>query len=120
MRLYLDDDSVARALSALLRRVGHQVILPAQVAMSGKEDPIHLLYALQQSLILLTRNHNDFSDLHELVIGAGGAHSGILTVRFDNDRQRDMKPPDIVRAIARLIASGAPLASQLVVLNHWR
>jgi hypothetical protein len=31
-----------------------------------------------------------------------------------------MKPPNIVRAIGKLEASGLPIANELHVLNHWR
>jgi hypothetical protein len=31
-----------------------------------------------------------------------------------------MEPPDIVRAISKLLASGVPIANELYVLNHWR
>ncbi|MCS6858926.1 MAG: hypothetical protein NZT92_01240 [Abditibacteriales bacterium] len=50
----------------------------------------------------------------------GRAHSGIFAVYFDNDRRRDMKSPDIVRAIDNLLASGVPIANEFRILNQWR
>ena len=44
--------------------------------MGSKSDTEHLLYALQQGQVLLTRNHEHFEQLHRLVIGSGGHHSG--------------------------------------------
>ncbi len=120
MRLYLDDDSVARKLAAVLRHAAHDVIIPAGVKMSGKSDASHLEYAIQHSLVLLTRNHKDFVELNNLVLTSGGSHPGILVVRYDNDPTRDMKPRAIAAATARLLKAGVPLANQIYVLNHWR
>jgi hypothetical protein len=41
-------------------------------------------------------------------------------VRRDNDPLRDLRPPGIVRAIARLQAAGVPIADEYHILNHWR
>ena len=49
-----------------------------------------------------------------------GHHPGILTVRKENDRKRDMKLPDIVRAIGKLEAAHISLADVVHVLNQWR
>ncbi len=120
MKLYLDDDSAKAALAARLRAAGHQVIQPSSIGTSGVSDPRHLLYAVQNDAVLLTRNHDDFEDLHFLVHGAGGQHPGILVIRSDNDPSRDMKDPDIVRAIANLESAGVPIRSEFHILNHWR
>ncbi len=72
MKLYLDDDSAKAALAARLVSYGHQVTQPAHVGMSGVSDPRHLLYAVRGDLVLLTKNHDDFEDLHILVQGTGG------------------------------------------------
>jgi len=120
MNLYLDDDMTDKWLIALLRKGGHTVVLPSDIGKAGTSDPRHLEYTIQQSLVLLTANHDDFLDLHDVILAARGTHPGILIVRFDNDSSRDMKPPDIVRAIAKLEASGVPIVNELHVLNHWR
>jgi hypothetical protein len=31
-----------------------------------------------------------------------------------------MEPPDVVRAIGNLLASGVPIAHEVHILNHWR
>ena len=51
---------------------------------------------------------------------ATGRHPGIFTVRKDNDKSRDMKPADVVRAIRNLEAAGIPIPDELHILNHWR
>jgi predicted nuclease of predicted toxin-antitoxin system len=120
MNLYLDDDSAKGALVARLRKSGRQVVVPADALLDGAADPRHLLYAVRQGLVLLTRNHDDFEDLHLLVQATQGRHTGILAIRFDNDPTRDMKDAEIVRAIRNLEQSGAPMANEFHILNHWR
>jgi hypothetical protein len=51
---------------------------------------------------------------------AGGHHSGILLVRFDNDPRHNMTEQGIATAISKLEASGLPIADQLHVLNQCR
>jgi hypothetical protein len=90
------------------------------MGMTGRSDPRQLELAILQGFVLLTGDHGDFVDLDDLISASGGKHPGILTVRFDNDPKRDMKPRAIVAAIRKLEASGIPIANQLHVLNHWR
>ena len=79
-----------------------------------------MITAVRNALVLLSKNYKDFLDLHDLVRATGGTHPGLLLVRLDNDPRRDMKDNDIVRAIANLEQSGAAVANELHVLNHWR
>lgn len=120
MRLYLDDDTAKRSLIARLRHAGHTVVQPSDAALSGAWDPRHLLHAVQHDLVLLTKNHDDYRDLHDLIGAASGRHRGILVIRSDNDPNRDMKDGDIVRAPQNLENAGVPLANEFHILNHWR
>lgn len=120
MKLYLDDDSVAVVLVALLRRAGHDVQIPADAGIDGQEDPVHLTHAVLQDRVLLSHNYRDFKLLHDLVVAVRGHHAGILVVRKDNDPKRDLTMHGIVRAIAKLLASGMPIADEYHILNHWR
>ena len=49
---------------------------------------------------MLTRDHEDFADLHDLVMTVGGRHPGILVVRFDNDPQNNLSERGIATALA--------------------
>jgi predicted nuclease of predicted toxin-antitoxin system len=120
MRIYLDDNITDGRLVTQLKKAGHGVVLPLDVGTNGVTDPSHLIFAIRQELILLTRNHDDFEDLHNLVMAAGGNHFGVFTVRADNDPSRDMKIKIITSAIGKVERSGIQLANQLIVLNHWR
>lgn len=120
MRLYLDDDSVGTLLVRLLMHAGHDTKLPQDVGLVGRSDPVHFRYSIRANRTLLSANHDDFEELHDLVLEAGGTHPGILIVRWDNDRRRDLTPRGIVTAIGNLLASNVPVESQFVILNQWR
>jgi predicted nuclease of predicted toxin-antitoxin system len=120
MRIYLDDDSAAPLLARLLVQAGHDVQLPADVGLSGEDDAVHLTHAVRNDRSLLTGNHRDFLNLHNLIMQTQGHHPGVLVVRRDNNPKRDLTPSGIVRAIRNLEAANAPVADQYIILNHWR
>jgi hypothetical protein len=80
---------------------------------------VHLTHAIRAGRVLLSHNHDDFKRLHELVRTAGGRHPGILMVRKDNDK-RDLKPPGIVKALAKFLATGDPIPDHFTILNQYR
>jgi hypothetical protein len=120
MTIYLDDNRTDKSLIALLRKAGHVVVIPADVGLIGRSDACHLEYAIRHILVTLTADHEDFADLHQLVLTAGGNHPGILVVCYDNDPKHDMKPKHVVTAVGKLERSGLELANELIILNHWR
>lgn len=120
MRIYLDDDVASLALAGLLRSGGHDTQLPTEALLVGKDDAIHLRHAVLNQRVLLTRNHDDFENLHSLVLATGGHHPGILVVKRDSNPRHNMSRPIIVRAIKNLIASASPVGDQMIILNHWR
>ena len=120
MKIYLDDDSAEALLVRLLQADRHDVVVPDQAGNRGIEDPAHFLYAIREGRVMLTRNHDDYELLHELVIGSGGRHPGVLVVRRDNDAKRDLKAKGILHALRKYIKSGVAVTDQFVVLNHWR
>jgi hypothetical protein len=121
MRLYVDDDSVDANLIRLLRRDGHDVQVPADVALSGGTDQVHLARAIRDGRAILTRNYRDFESLHDLVVAAaGGHHGGMLVVRYDSNPRNNMTAGDIARAIRNLAAASVPLADAYHELNHWQ
>lgn len=120
MRLYLDDDSAGHLLALLLRQAGHDVQVPADVGMVGESDSVHLTQAVREDRVLLSRNHDDFENLHDLIMQVQGHYPGVFIVRRDNDPARNLKPAGIVRAIRNLLTAGIPLRDQFHILNHWR
>ena len=78
------------------------------------------LHAIQTNFVVLTKDYEDFLELHDIVQASHGQHPGILAIRLDNDASRDMKDPDIVRAIRNLERAAVPVINEFHVLNHWR
>jgi hypothetical protein len=120
MRLYVDDNLTDRRVVAQLQRAGHTVVLPAEVSHTGALDAQHFAQAIRHTAALLTRNYKDFIALHDLLLTAGGNHSGLLLVYLENDPTRDMTPRSIAEAASRLEAAAVPLVNHVYVLNHWR
>jgi predicted nuclease of predicted toxin-antitoxin system len=119
MNIYLDDNRADRRVAGLLGKAGHGVILPANVGLAGVSDARHLEHAIRNDAVVLTADREDFWELHQLVLTSGGAHPGIMVVRYDNDPKRDMKPKHVVTAVGKLVRSGMSTANQVVVLNQW-
>jgi hypothetical protein len=120
MRIYLDDDSADALLVALLRTAGHDVQVPADVGMVGEFDSVHLTQAVREDGVLISRNHDDFENLHDLIMQVQGHYPGMFIVRRDNDPTRDLKPAGILRAIRNLLAAAVPIRDQFHILYHWR
>lgn len=96
------------------------MVVPNDAGLSGTWDPRHLLHAVQRSLVLMSKNHDDFKDLHLLLQATGGHHFGIAIVRADNDPRRAMTDGDIARAVDNLEGANVPIANEFHILNHWR
>lgn len=120
MRLYLDDDCLNRVLIRMLRQAGHDVLLPADVGLSGALDASHLRRGIREQRSTLTRNYRDFEALHALILESRGHHFGVFVIRSDSTKRHDMKPHDVVRALANITSAGFVAADQYVVLNHWK
>jgi Domain of unknown function (DUF5615) len=121
MRLYIDDDSIDAGLIRLLRRGGHDVLIPADAGLAGSSDQVHLGHAIRDRRAVLTRNYKDFAALHDLVVfAANGHHAGILVVRYDNNPRNNMSSGDIVRALRNLETAGVTIADSYHELNHWQ
>jgi predicted nuclease of predicted toxin-antitoxin system len=120
MRLYLDEDLASALLTRFLRAAGHDVQVPTDVRLSGRSDPVVLTHCIRDGRAILTRNYCDFEDLHNLLQQGQGSHAGILVVRRDNNPQRNMSPPDIVRALRNLETAGQPVANHFIILNAWQ
>ena len=115
-KIYVDDCADSKELVRLLEAAGHQVTTPRQVGTAGREDEVHFRFAAEHNLILVTKNPDDFLELHE----KDSKHPGVLLVYQDNDRDRDMSHAEIVRAIANLEQAGIAFVGACHVLNAWR
>ena len=115
MKIYLDDCAYSKWLKRQLEQAGHQVQTPFGAGIPGQPDDVHLRYAAEHRLTVLTYNADDFLSLHDLY----PEHAGVLVVYRDADMTRNMSYADIVRAIENLVASGVLIQGQIYVLNNW-
>ena len=85
MRLYADEQ-FPRAVSELLRTMGHDVLTvqDAGNANLGVPDEAVLAFAIRDSRAVITLNRQDFIRLHR----ANSDHSGIIVCTNDTDRSQ--------------------------------
>lgn len=80
IRLYVDEDAMARALISGLRARGIDVTTVLDEGMVEKADIAQLEYATQQGRVLYTFNVGHFCQLHTEFIAQGKSHTGIVVV----------------------------------------
>jgi len=115
LRLLLDENSRAKKLVSLLKQAGHDSLTVNQAGLMGKADSIVLDFARQEGRILLTRNCDDFCNLH----AANSSHPGILAVYQEPNPAKNLTYAKIVSAIANLEAAKFDLKGQFILLNQW-
>ena len=120
MRLLLDENMSDRRLAARLQAQGHDPVLAIEVGLLSATDARVFIWAITQALPVLTRDSEDFEDLHDLIMAADGHHSGVLVVRFDKDPRYNLTDRGIATAISKLDSSGVPIHDRIHVLNQWR
>src|ERR1051326_5151493 len=113
MQIYLDDCADDDDLIAYLSQDGHSVFTPRSERLRGADDPDHLAHAAARGHTLVTANPADFVQLHQQWQSEGRVHHGILLIFQDNIKGKDMEPPDIARAVLKLLASGLPIENEL-------
>jgi predicted nuclease of predicted toxin-antitoxin system len=109
-----------RRLASRLQAQGHDPLLASDVGLWSVTDARILSWAIAQGLPVLTRDSEDFTDLHDLIMAAGGHHPGLLVIRFDNDPRHNLTDRGIASAIDKLESSGVVIFDPIHVLNHWR
>lgn len=120
MRLYLDEDLASTRLAQFLQKAGHDVLTATAAATLGASDAVQLTCAIRDKRACLSRNYEDFEELHLLLAEGQGHHFGILIVRRENDPTRDMTTKGIVAAIGKLETAGVPVENEYIILNQWR
>ena len=117
---FVDEDLASALLLHLLQKAGHDVSTPAATGTLGTSYAVQLACSIREKRACLSRNYEDFEELHLLLAEGHGHHFGILIVRRENDPTRDMTAKRIVAAIRKLESSGAPIENEYIVLNQWR
>jgi len=80
IRLYVDEDAMARAAVSGLRARGVDVTTVLEEGMSEKDDVEQLEYATQQGRAIYTFNVGHFCQLHREYLAQRKNHAGIIVV----------------------------------------
>lgn len=80
IRLYIDEDAMARALVQGLRARGEDVTTVVDECMNERDDIDQLEYATQQQRVIYTFNVGHFCKLHKDYLAQGKSHAGIIVV----------------------------------------
>jgi predicted nuclease of predicted toxin-antitoxin system len=120
MRFLVDENMNSPRIASRLQAQGHHPVLASDVGLLSVADSRVMIWAIAQAVPVLTRDHDDFEDLHDLLMAAGGHHPGILVVRFDNDPRHNLTDRGIASAIHKLESSGISIPDRIHVLNQWR
>ena len=56
------------SLAGILTHQNHSVVQPKKVELLGESDPVQLKYAILKGLVALTRDHDDYLELHNLIV----------------------------------------------------
>ncbi len=116
IRLYIDEDSMNRALVRALNARGIDVLTALEADMVKQPDKAHLLHASTQGRALFSFNVGDFCRLHKAFMEEGRHHSGIILAR-----QQTLSVGEQMRRLLRLISmlSAEELHDQVEFLSRW-
>lgn len=116
IRLYMDEDSMREALVKALRRRGVDVVTASEERMIHRDDADHLDYATQQGRVVVTRNIQDFYELHTIYLTEGKHHAGIILVP-----QQRYSVGEEMRRLLKLIAAkpAEAMRSHVEFLSAW-
>ena len=120
MRIFVDENMSSSRLAARLRSGGHDVLRAVDAGLGSVSDDRVLAWAVAEDRAVLTRDHENFAALHDLVMAVGGNHPGILVVRFDIDPRHNLTERATTAALEKLEFSRLAVADHIHVLNHWR
>jgi hypothetical protein len=116
LRLYLDEDSMDRALVQALRARGLDVETAYEAGTIAQSDESQLRHAAEQRRVLVTYNARDFCRLHREFLLRNEGHMGVVI----SDQSHSVG--EALRRLLRL--SGALSAEQmenhLEFLSAWR
>jgi hypothetical protein len=115
-RIYIDEDSMDRALVAALEARAVDVLTALAAGMIERDDVDHLLYSTQERRILLTCNVGDFCRLHSEFLDAQRTHAGVICMK-----QQSASIGDTQRRLLRLLSELTPdeMTNRLEFLANW-
>ena len=114
--LFLDEDSMDKALVLALRARGIDVITALDANMIAKSDEEQLGYATSQNRVLCSFNVSDFFRIHSKYLNSGIAHAGIVV-----SQQQQYSVGEMMRRLLRLISESTPekMRNRIEFLGTW-
>jgi len=116
IRLYIDEDSMSRALIRALRARGVDITTAFEENMIEQMDSAHLDYATREDRVLYSYNVKDFYQLHTDYQTQGKPHAGIIL-----SAQQTYSIGEQMRRLLKLVAnkSAEEMRNQIEFLSHW-
>lgn len=116
IRLYLDEDSMRRALVFALRARNVDVLTAAEADMVNRQDEEHLAAASGFGRVLFSYNTGDYCVLHQRWMSQERTHAGIIVAA-----QQRYSVGEEMRRIMRLISRGTAeqMRNRLEFLSTW-
>ena len=116
IRLYIDEDSMSRALVRALQARGVDVTTALAENMIERPDADHLAYATQQGRVLFSFNVGHFHQLHTDYLVQGKSHAGIIL-----SSQQRYAVGEQMRRLLKLIAakSAEEMKDTVEFLGAW-
>ena len=116
IRLYLDEDSMDKALVQALRARGVDVTTALEAGMIERDDQEHLAFATAQGRVLYSFNVGDFSRLHANYLAESKSHAGIVLAR-----QQQYAVGEQMRRLLKLMAStrADEMKNRVEFLGTW-
>jgi len=115
IRLYLDEDTISRALIRALRARGVDILTAQEAELIGVPDGEQLAYATAERRTIFTFNTRDFAVLHTEYLSQQREHAGIIV-------SDQLQVGLIVRRLLKLLdaKSDEDMQNWLEFLSNWR
>src|SRR5512138_274675 len=78
IKLYLDEDTISRALVSALRSRNVDLLTAKEADLIRASDRDHLAYATSLGRTVFTFNTRDFASLHQEYLSGNRHHAGII------------------------------------------
>jgi hypothetical protein len=116
IRLYLEEDSMSRALVRGLRARGVDVVTALEEGMVERQDEEHLQFAAKMRRVLYSFNVADFYHLHSRYVSEDKEHAVLILTR-----QQQFTIGEQLRRLLRLIAKipAEEMKNRVEFLGAW-
>ena len=114
--MYLDEDTIRRALIQALRNAGVNVVTTSDANNLSCIDEQQLIWATAENRVIYSFNMRDFCRLHQIYMEQGIEHSGIIVAE-----RQSYSVGEQLRGILKLMAikSALEMRNELVFLGAY-